>query len=127
MTPPTLRPVTTIYRDIGVGVVTRFIEIDQLGGFSFRQFAVFNSLRDLATETVMQQSSFITRPSRSFADLEVSSVKKKLKDKGFARGVNRDEVTQGAAELGVPLDEHIAFVIQALRPVESDLRLGGSG
>ena len=69
----------------------------------------------------------LVRPSRSFADLEVSSVKKKLKDKGFARGVNRDEVTQGAAELGVPLDEHIAFVIQALRPVESDLRLGGSG
>lgn len=66
----------------------------------------------------------LVRPSRSFSDLEVSSVKKKFKDKGFARGVNRDEVTQGAAELGVPLDEHIAFVIQALRPVERDLGLG---
>jgi len=51
-------------------------------------------------------------------------VKKKLKDKGFARGVNRDEVNQGAAELGVSLDEHIAFVIQALRPAEGALGLG---
>src|SRR5204862_7891481 len=67
----------------------------------------------------------LVRPSRSFADLEVSSVKKKLKDKGFARGVNRDEVNQGAAELGVPLDEHVAFVIRALRPAEVELGLGG--
>src|SRR5207244_7431313 len=66
----------------------------------------------------------LVRPSRSFADLEVASVKKKLKDKAFARGVNRDEVRQGADELGVPLDEHIAFVIQALRPVEGALVLG---
>ena len=66
----------------------------------------------------------LVRPSRSLSDLEVSSVKKKLKDKAFARGVNRDEVRQGAEELGAPADEHIAFVIQALRPVERELGLG---
>jgi putative nucleotidyltransferase with HDIG domain len=66
----------------------------------------------------------LVRPSRSLADLGVSSVKKKLKDKAFARGVSRDDVRRGADELGVPLDEHIAFVIEALRPVERDLSLG---
>jgi len=69
----------------------------------------------------------LVRPSRSFSDLEVSSVKKKLNDKAFARGVNRDDVRRGAEELGVPLDEHITFCIQALRPVEATLSLGGGG
>ncbi len=68
----------------------------------------------------------LVRPSKSLQDLEVASVKKKLKDKAFARGVNRDDVVQGAAELGVPLEEHIAFVLDALRPVERSLGLGGA-
>jgi predicted hydrolase (HD superfamily) len=68
----------------------------------------------------------LVRPSRSLQDLEVSSVKKKLKDKAFARGVSREDVIKGAAELGVPLDEHIAFVLAALRPHERVLGLGST-
>lgn len=66
----------------------------------------------------------LVRPSRSLQDLEVTSVRKKLKDKGFARGVSREDVVQGAAELGVALDAHIAFVRDALRPHEGRLGLG---
>jgi predicted hydrolase (HD superfamily) len=66
----------------------------------------------------------LVRPSRSLQDLEVASVRKKLKDKAFARGVSREDVTRGAEELGVPLDEHIAFVLAALRPHERTLGLG---
>ncbi len=66
----------------------------------------------------------LVRPSKSLADLTVKSVKKKLKDKAFARGVSRDDIQQGAEELGVPLDAHLQFVIEALRPVESRLGLG---
>jgi putative nucleotidyltransferase with HDIG domain len=66
----------------------------------------------------------LVRPSKSLRDLEVSSVKKKFKDKAFARGVSREDVLQGAAELGVDLDQHIGFLLDALRPVESSLGLG---
>lgn len=66
----------------------------------------------------------LVRPSRSLADLEVSSVKKKLKDKGFARGVSREDVYGSVEELGVSLDEHIEFVLAALRPHEKVLGLG---
>jgi len=55
------------------------------------------------------------RPSRSVDEVEVKSVKKKMKDKGFARAVNRDEIIQGAEALGIPLDEHIQFCIDAMK------------
>jgi predicted hydrolase (HD superfamily) len=66
----------------------------------------------------------LVRPSRSLGDLEVKSVRKKLKDKAFARGVSRSDILQGAEELGVPLDDHIAFLLEALRPEEARLGLG---
>lgn len=66
----------------------------------------------------------LVRPSRSLDDMEVSSVKKKLKDKHFARSVNRDDIHQGVAELEVDLDEHIRFVIDALKPVQKEIGLG---
>jgi putative nucleotidyltransferase with HDIG domain len=76
-------------------------------------------------------SGFLTacsyiRPSKSVLDLEVSSVKKRLKDKAFARGVSREDVIKGAEELGVPLDEHIAFCVTALRENADALGLRGT-
>ncbi|MBI4547479.1 MAG: HDIG domain-containing protein [Ignavibacteriae bacterium] len=64
----------------------------------------------------------LVRPNK-IADLEVSSVKKKLKDKGFARNVNRDDIIDGTAEFGIPLDEHIQFVIDAMKSIKHDLGL----
>jgi putative nucleotidyltransferase with HDIG domain len=66
----------------------------------------------------------LVRPSRSLGDLEVASVRKKLKDKAFARGVRREDVYAGAEELGLPLDELIGFLLGALRPHERVLGLG---
>lgn len=66
------------------------------------------------------------RPSKSILDLEVSSVLKRLKDKAFARGVSREDVRKGAGELGLSLEEHIAFCIAAMRESADALGLRGS-
>lgn len=65
----------------------------------------------------------LVKPSKSIADVEVASVKKKMKDKAFARGVHREDIVQGAAELGVDLDAHIAFCIEAMKKRASELGL----
>ena len=65
----------------------------------------------------------LVRPGRVIAGLEPPSVRKKLKDKAFARTVNRDDVYRGAAELGVDLDEHITFVVSALTEVAPEIGL----
>ena len=68
----------------------------------------------------------LVKPGKSLAEVEAKSVKKKMKDKAFARSVNRQNITEGAAELGVDLEEHIAFCIEALKPIAKELGLDGS-
>jgi putative nucleotidyltransferase with HDIG domain len=88
------------------------------------------SLLDRGLYACDELSGFVTacalvRPGRAIAGLEAASVKKKLKDKGFARTVNRHDVYRGAEELAVDLDEHIGFVIAALTAVAPRIGLGG--
>ena len=82
-------------------------------------FAV-DELTGLITATAL------VRPTKSVHEVEARSVRKKMKDKAFARGVNRDDVINGAQELGVDLDEHISFVIAAMKERAEDLGLAGS-
>ena len=81
-------------------------------------FAV-DELTGLITATAL------VRPTKSVHEVDARSVRKKMKDKAFARGVNRDDVINGAQELGVDLDEHITFVIAAMQERAADLGLGG--
>jgi putative nucleotidyltransferase with HDIG domain len=83
-------------------------------------FAV-DELTGLITATAL------VKPSRSVHDVDARSVRKKMKDKAFARGVSREDVVQGAQELGVDLDEHIAFVIAAMQRSADALGLAGNG
>jgi putative nucleotidyltransferase with HDIG domain len=75
-------------------------------------------------------SGFITatalvKPGKSLAEVDAKSIRKKLKDKAFARSVNRSDIINGAADMGVDLDEHIAFCIEAMKQIAGELGLAG--
>ena len=82
-------------------------------------FAV-DELTGLITATAL------VKPSRSLADVDAKGVRKRMKDKAFARGVSREDVVQGAEELGVDLDEHVQFVIDAMKRVAPEIGLAGT-
>ena len=93
--------------------------VPRVSAMSKTLFAV-DELTGLITATAL------VRPSRSVHEVEAKSVRKKMKDKAFARGVSRDDVIQGAEALGVDLDEHIAFVIGAMQRSAAALGLDGT-
>lgn len=68
----------------------------------------------------------LIKPGKSLAEVDAKSVRKRMKDKAFARKVNRDDIINGARDLGVDLDEHIAFCIEAMKPIAKELGLDGS-
>jgi len=68
----------------------------------------------------------LVKPGKSLAEVEAKSVRKKMKDKAFARSVNRNDIVNGAADLGVDLEEHIAFCIEAMKAIAGELGLDGS-
>ena len=68
----------------------------------------------------------LVKPSKSLAELDARSVKKRMKDKAFARSVNRNDIVNGARELGVDLEEHITFCIEAMKGIAPELGLDGS-
>jgi putative nucleotidyltransferase with HDIG domain len=68
----------------------------------------------------------LVKPGKSLAEVEAKSVRKKMKDKAFARSVNRDDIINGAAEMGVDLEEHIAFCIEAMKAIAPELGLAGT-
>ena len=86
------------------------------------------SLMEKALFACDELSGFVTavalvRPTKSLSDTSIRLVKRKMKDRAFARSVSRDDIAQGAQKLGVELDEHIAFVIDALKPMAPSLGL----
>lgn len=89
------------------------------------------SLLEKALFACDELAGFITaisyvKPSRSVHEVDVASVRKKMKDKAFARAVNRDDITGGAAELGVDLDQHIAFCLDAMKAEAAALGIAGN-
>jgi predicted hydrolase (HD superfamily) len=95
-----------------------YCEVPRTTAMAKTLFAV-DELTGLITATAL------VKPTRSVHDVEAKSVRKKMKDKAFARGVSREDVVNGAAELGVDLDEHIAFVIGAMQRSADAIGLAG--
>ena len=96
----------------------RYSGVPRVSRMAKTLFAV-DELTGLITATAL------VRPTRNLLEVEAKSVRKKMKDKAFARGVSREDVTEGAADLGVDLDEHIAFVIGAMQRIAPELGLAG--
>jgi putative nucleotidyltransferase with HDIG domain len=96
----------------------RYSGVPRVSKMAKTLFAV-DELTGLITATAL------VRPTRNLLEVEAKSVRKKMKDKAFARGVSREDVTEGAADLGVDLDEHIAFVIGAMQRIAPELGLAG--
>ena len=71
-------------------------------------------------------ASALVKPNKSLAEVEAKGVRKKMKDKAFARSVNREDIVNGAADLGVDLEEHIAFCIEAMKRIAKELGLEGT-
>ena len=88
-----------------------------------RQSLMAKALFAVDELTGLVTATALVRPSRSLSEVDAKAVKKKMKDKGFARGVSREDVTHGAAELGVDLDSHIQFVVDSMRAIASELGL----
>jgi len=87
-------------------------------------------LREKALFAIDELTGLITavalvRPNKSLLDVDVKSIKKKWKDKAFARGANREDIERGTAELGIPLEEHIQVVLEAMKEIATELGLQG--
>ena len=91
-----------------------------------RESAMARTLFAVDELTGLITATALVKPSRSVHDVDARSVRKKMKDKAFARGVSRDDVIRGAEELGVDLDEHIGFVIAAMQSCAAELGLQGN-
>ncbi|MEX1187205.1 MAG: HD domain-containing protein [Gemmatimonadaceae bacterium] len=91
-----------------------------------RESAMAKTLFAVDELTGLITATALVKPSRSVHDVEARSVRKKMKDKAFARGVSREDVIRGAEELGVDLDEHIAFVVEAMQSRAAELGLQGN-
>ena len=91
-----------------------------------RQTPMAKALFAVDELTGLITATALVKPTRSVHDVDARSVRKKMKDKAFARGVNREDVVRGAEELGVDLDEHIQFVIEAMRGAAPEIGLAGA-